>query len=130
MGGGRGGQGRIIIALQGIVNGLLFGALLCPHLSATTSACLGAMVEKYKNNRAIKGEIENLFVTLMKIRNQTLRHCLRKWGICVSGAGGCYVMMIKMGMMVTGTMMAFMLQLYDCFAPQSYMPACCLVMHP
>lgn len=35
---GGGGQSRIIIALQAIMNGLLFGGLLCPHLSATTSA--------------------------------------------------------------------------------------------
>lgn len=31
---GAGGQSRIIIALQGIMNGLLFGGLLCPHLFA------------------------------------------------------------------------------------------------
>lgn len=34
---GGGGQSRIIIALQGIMNGLLFGGLLCPHLFATIS---------------------------------------------------------------------------------------------
>lgn len=37
-GGGGGGQSRLIIALQGIMNGLLFGGLLCPHLFATNSA--------------------------------------------------------------------------------------------
>lgn len=34
---GGGGQCRIIIALQAIMNGLLFAGLLCPHLFATTS---------------------------------------------------------------------------------------------
>lgn len=37
-GGGGGGQSRIIIALQGIMNGLLFGGLLCPHLFAAALA--------------------------------------------------------------------------------------------
>ena len=35
---GGGGQSRIIIALQGIMNGPLFAGLLCPHLFATASA--------------------------------------------------------------------------------------------
>ena len=39
------------------------------------------------------------------------------------------MVMMKMGMMVTGTMVAFILGLYDGFAPQSYVPARCLVMH-
>lgn len=39
------------------------------------------------------------------------------------------MVMMKMGMMVTWTMVAFILWLYDGFAPQSYVPARCLVMH-
>lgn len=39
------------------------------------------------------------------------------------------MVMMKMGMMVTWTMVAFILGLYDSFAPQSYVPARRLVMH-
>lgn len=38
---GGGGQSRIIIALQGIMNGLLFRGSLCPHLLAATLAYEG-----------------------------------------------------------------------------------------
>lgn len=44
-----GGQSGIIIALQGIMNGLLFAGLLCPHL------CAAAALTREKNTGREKG---------------------------------------------------------------------------
>lgn len=55
---GGGGQSRIIIALQGIMNGLLFGGSLCLHLLAATLA--------YEGNRGREKEQQsyqdNMFI--------------------------------------------------------------------
>lgn len=53
-GGNRGGgQSRIIIALQGIMNGLLFGGLLCPHLVAGQERNTGRETEKQRDKDQI-----------------------------------------------------------------------------
>lgn len=86
---GGGGQSRIIIALQGTMNGLLFGLLLCLRLFATTSATLEATEEKHVN---IKREIYNLHMNVIRPplfpQNQSLSQGPREKDDGVSGGEG------------------------------------------
>lgn len=80
------------------------------------------------NNRATKEEIYKLFGDLYEMRLEKNTFVTQTQEVAETHSVMMMVMM-KMGMMVMQTMAAFMVQIYDGFAPQSYVPAQCSVMH-
>lgn len=80
------------------------------------------------NNRATKEEIYKLFGDLYETRLEKNTFVTQTQEVAETHSVMMMVMM-KMGMMVMQTMAAFMVQIYDGFAPQSYVPAQCSVMH-
>lgn len=80
------------------------------------------------NNRATKEEIYKLFGDLYEMRLEKNTFVTQTQEVAETHSVMMMGMM-KMGMMVMQTMAAFMVQIYDGFAPQSYVSAQCSVMH-
>lgn len=107
---------------------LYCSAVCCVH---SFSSADGGRVQQDKNkgeNFKKWGFFNEIKLSETKVECERTTERQMKWLRC-SRKYGVVMMMMKMGMMVTGTMVAFMLQLYDCFGPQSYVSTCCLVMH-
>lgn len=111
-----GGSG-IIIALQGIMNGLLFAGLLCPHLFFIPAERNGGRAAGQQRGDEIKmSDVFGFQTPTLKLNERWQLYPKKnvrcgRWRWCLSVRDGEDVQtkaIMKMGMMVTLTMAAFM----------------------